>query len=40
MTKPPVFLRKAVHNLYEDIIPHLDKTDIANMLTVITTPDA
>lgn len=24
MTKPPVFLRKAIHNLFENIIPFLD----------------
>lgn len=40
MTKPPIFLRKAIHNLYENIIPFLDENDIGNMLSVITTPDA
>jgi hypothetical protein len=40
MTKPPVFLRKSIHNLFENIIPFLDSNDINSMLAVITTPDA
>jgi hypothetical protein len=40
MTKPPVFLRKAIHNVFDSIIPYLNEGDIGNMLTVITTPDA
>jgi hypothetical protein len=39
MTKPPTFLRKSIHSLYADIIPHLDEVDIGNMLSVLTTPD-
>ncbi len=40
MTKPPSFLRKSIHYLYEDIIPKLDTDDLGSLLTVITTPDA
>ena len=40
MTKPPAFLRKSIHNLFDNIIPYLNKADIDNMLAVITTPDA
>jgi hypothetical protein len=39
MTKPPAYLRKSIHYLYENIIPFLDLVDIGNMLSVIGTPD-
>ena len=40
MTKPPKFLRKSVHELYELVLGYLDEADLGNMLSVITTPDA
>jgi hypothetical protein len=39
MTKPPTFLRKSIHYVYEHIVPLMDVVDVGNMLTVIGTPD-
>lgn len=40
LTKSSQFLRTAINLLFEQVVPFLDSSDIANLLEVITKPDS
>lgn len=39
LTKSSQFLRVTVNNLFEQLIPYVDTTDISHLLEVISKPD-
>ncbi len=39
LTKSSQFLRVTVNNLFEQLIPYVDATDISHLLEVISKPD-
>jgi hypothetical protein len=39
LTKAPTFLRNTINLLFEQMIPHLESTDLDTLLDVIQKPD-